>query len=79
MKQGNFIDVFFNPQPLGYHMRKSFSKNFPQIGHSFSENFDSPLLGRKNLKNTGFNGRQIITCPGRLHFLGRPCLLSAGI
>jgi len=59
-------------------MRKNFSENFPQFGHSSSENLDSPVLGRKNLKNTGFSGPQIITCPGRLLFSGQPCLLSAG-
>lgn len=48
----------------GFHMRRDFPENYLQFGHAPSKSLASSVLGRKKLKNIGFDGRQIINLPG---------------
>jgi hypothetical protein len=47
----------------GVQTRKNFCKTYRQFGHAPSKSF-SRVLGRKELKNIGFKGCQIISLPG---------------
>ena len=47
-----------------FYMRQNSSQNYPQFGHAPSACCDSPILGRKSLNSTVFNGLRIINLPG---------------
>ena len=51
----------------GFHKRKNFLENYPQILARALRISASPVLGRKILKNIGWKGRQIINLSGAHH------------
>jgi len=50
-------------------MRNNFSEDYQQFGPAPSKIFDSPLLGRKGLKNVIKNVKFLV-CPERPHVSG---------
>jgi hypothetical protein len=51
------------PVSLGFHARKNFPECYPKLGHDRPK-FSPAFLNTENLKNIGFEGRQIISLPG---------------
>jgi hypothetical protein len=75
--RGHWNNRRLGANKLSFPHANDFSGNYPRFKNVSSKIFSRPVLGGKSLKNVGFKGAKLLTCPRRRHVSGQSCIKTA--